>query len=50
MTATIGRYRIDAASNTGVHRVRGLQSAEDSQFQIQVLSGSDDVSVDAATS
>lgn len=45
-----GRYRIDAASNTGIHRVRGLRSADDSQFQIQVLSGSGDVSVDAPSS
>ncbi|HVW17474.1 MAG TPA: DUF4097 family beta strand repeat-containing protein [Solirubrobacteraceae bacterium] len=43
-----GSYRIDAASNTGAHSVRGLTSAEGSSFQIQALSGSGDVSVEAA--
>jgi DUF4097 and DUF4098 domain-containing protein YvlB len=44
-----GRYQIDASSDTGSVRVRGLTSAEDAPFQIQALSTSGDVSVQAAT-
>jgi len=44
-----GRYRVDASSNTGAHRVRGLEVADDSQFQIQIVTNSGDATVDAAS-
>ncbi|MDA0185620.1 DUF4097 domain-containing protein [Solirubrobacter phytolaccae] len=42
------RYSIDAQSVTGEVRTRGLSSVEDAPFQIQALSTSGDVSVEAS--
>jgi len=42
------RYSIDAQSDTGEVRTRGLTSVEDAPFQIQALSTSGDVTVEAA--
>ena len=44
-----GRYQIDAQSDSGAVRVRGLTNAPDAPFQIQALSTSGDVSVEAAS-
>jgi hypothetical protein len=44
-----GRYQIDAQSDSGAVRVRGLTSAPDAPFQIQALSTSGDVTVQAAS-
>jgi hypothetical protein len=44
-----GRYQIDAESETGTVRIRGLTNAPDAPFQIQALSTSGDVSVEAAS-
>jgi hypothetical protein len=44
-----GRYRIDADSDTGARRVAGLTAADDAPFQIQVLSGTGDVNVEAGS-
>jgi hypothetical protein len=41
-------YMIDAQSDTGEARTRGLVSAEDAPFQIQALSTEGDVTVEAA--
>jgi hypothetical protein len=43
-----GRYQIDAQSETGSSRIRGLSDIPDAPFQIQALSTSGDVSVEAA--
>lgn len=43
-----GRYRIDADSDEGTRRVRGLTPAEDAPFQILALSGTGDVDLEAA--
>jgi len=43
-----GRYRIDAHSDAGTDRVRGLTVADDASFTVQALSGSGDVSVESA--
>jgi hypothetical protein len=43
-----GRYRIDAHSDAGSDRVRGLTVADDASFTVQALSGSGDVSVESA--
>jgi len=40
-----GRYRVDAESDEGSRRVRGVNEADDAPFQIQALSTSGDVSV-----
>jgi hypothetical protein len=45
-----GRYRVDAESDSGTSRVRGVTSADDALFQVQALSTSGDVSVDGAAS
>jgi hypothetical protein len=42
-----GRYQIDAQSESGSSRVRGLSNSADAPFQIQALSTSGDVSVEA---
>jgi hypothetical protein len=42
-----GRYQIDAQSESGSSRIRGLSNSEDAPFQIQALSTSGDVSVEA---
>jgi hypothetical protein len=44
-----GRYQIDAQSDSGAVRVRGLTNAPDAPFQVQALSTSGDVSVEAAS-
>jgi hypothetical protein len=43
-----GRYRIDADSDEGEHRVRGLTAADDAPFQILALSRTGDVLLEAA--
>ena len=42
-----GRYQIDAQSDSGSIRIRGLSDSADAPFQIQALSTSGDVSVEA---
>ncbi len=42
-----GRYRIDADSDSGSRRVRGLDPAEDAPFQILALTGAGDVDLEA---
>lgn len=44
-----GRYRIDADSDGGSRRVAGLTAADDASFQIQVLSTTGDVNVEAGS-
>jgi hypothetical protein len=44
-----GRYQIDAQSDSGSSRIRGLSNAPDAPFQIQALSTSGNVSVEAAS-
>jgi hypothetical protein len=48
VTVPPGRYRVDADSDTGRRAVRGLESADDAPFQIQALSSSGNVDVEAA--
>jgi hypothetical protein len=43
-----GRYQIDADSTDGSSRIRGLTPADDAPFQIQALSNSGDVDLQAA--
>jgi Putative adhesin len=40
-----GRYQVDAESDDGRRSVRGITAAGDAPFQVQVLSGSGDVTV-----
>jgi hypothetical protein len=47
VTVPPGRYRVDADSDSGRSDVRGLESADDAPFQIQALSSSGDVDVEA---
>jgi hypothetical protein len=42
-----GRYRVDAVSDTGSVRVRGVMPANDAAFQIQALSAEGDVVVES---
>jgi Putative adhesin len=42
-----GRYQVDAASDDGSRSVRGVTVTEDAPFQIQALSSSGDVAVEA---
>jgi hypothetical protein len=44
-----GRYRVDAQSDSGSSRVRGLSTADDAPFAVQALSTSGNVSVDGAS-
>jgi hypothetical protein len=44
-----GRYQIDAQSDSGTARIRGLMNVDDAPFQIQALSTSGNVSVEAAS-
>jgi hypothetical protein len=44
-----GRYEIDAQSESGTERVRGLTQVENGAFQIQALSTNGDVLVEAAS-
>jgi hypothetical protein len=44
-----GRYQIDAQSDSGESRLRGLSDTDDAPFLIQALSTSGDVSVEAAS-
>ncbi len=43
-----GRYQVDAETDDGDRSVRGVTVAEDAPFQIQVLSSSGDVAVEAS--
>jgi hypothetical protein len=43
-----GRYRVDANSDAGTERVRGLTVADDAPYTVQALSGSGDVTVEGA--
>jgi hypothetical protein len=45
-----GRYRVDAQSDSGTSRVRGVTAADDALFQVQALSTSGNVSVDGVAS
>lgn len=47
VTVPTGRYRIDAQSESGASRVRGLMSADAAPFEIQARSASGDVAVEA---
>jgi hypothetical protein len=42
-----GRYRIDAGTDAGTRRLNGITSVDDAPFQIQALSSTGDVSVEA---
>jgi hypothetical protein len=44
-----GRYQIDAQSDSGAVRIRGLTNVPDAPFQIQALSTTGDVTVEAAS-
>jgi hypothetical protein len=44
-----GRYRIDAQSDSGVERIRGITNADDAPFQVQALSTTGDVTVDGTS-
>jgi hypothetical protein len=46
-TVPPGRYRVDADSDEGSRRVRGITPADDAPFQIQALSSTGDVNVEA---
>jgi hypothetical protein len=41
-----GRYQVDASSDSGERRVRGVTVADDAPFAVQALSGSGNVSVE----
>jgi Putative adhesin len=43
-----GRYQVDADSDDGARRVRGVTEADDAPFQIQALSSSGDVDVETS--
>jgi hypothetical protein len=43
-----GRYRVDAVSDDGERRVRGVTAADDAPFQIQALTSGGDVDVEGA--
>ena len=43
-----GRYRVDAESDEGARRVRGVTVSDDSPFTVQALSSSGDVDVQVA--
>jgi hypothetical protein len=45
----VGRYEVDAQSDSGTTRIRGLTVVDDAPFQVQALSTSGDVSVEAAS-
>jgi hypothetical protein len=49
VVAPSGRYQIDAQSDSGTSRIRGLTNVDDAPFQIQALSASGNVSVEAAS-
>jgi hypothetical protein len=44
-----GRYRVDAQSDSGSRRVRGVVPSDDASFSVQALSTSGDVAVDGAS-
>jgi Putative adhesin len=44
-----GRYRVDATTDAGRRRVRGLTPADDAPFVVQALSSTGDVSVEAGS-
>ena len=43
-----GRYQVDAQSDAGARRVRGLTTADDAPFAVQALSATGDVTVESA--
>jgi DUF4097 and DUF4098 domain-containing protein YvlB len=43
-----GRYRVDAESDTGRRRVRGITEDDDAPYQVQALSTTGNVTVDGA--
>jgi Toastrack DUF4097 len=43
-----GRYRVDASTDDGTRRLKGITSVDDAPFQIQALSSTGDVVVEAA--
>jgi hypothetical protein len=43
-----GRYRVDASTDVGTRRVSGITAVDDAPFQIQALSSTGDVDVEAA--
>ena len=43
-----GRYQVDAETDDGSRRIRGLTVAEDAPFQIQALTSSGDIDVEAS--
>jgi hypothetical protein len=45
----VGRYEVDAQSDSGTTRVRGLTVVDDAPFGVQALSTSGDVTVEAAS-
>jgi hypothetical protein len=49
VVAPSGRYQIDAQSDSGTSRIRGLTNVDDAPFQIQALSTSGNVFVEAAS-
>jgi hypothetical protein len=44
-----GRYQVDAQSDSGATRVRGITPAEDAPFQVQALSTTGDVTVESSS-
>jgi DUF4097 and DUF4098 domain-containing protein YvlB len=44
-----GRYEVDAQSDSGTRRVHGIAVGADAPFQIQALSTTGDVTVEAAS-
>jgi DUF4097 and DUF4098 domain-containing protein YvlB len=44
-----GRYQVDAQSDSGTSRVRGIAAAADAPFQVQALSTTGDVTVESAS-
>ena len=42
-----GRYRVDADTDTGVRRLRGVTAVDDSPFQVLAISDTGDVTVEA---
>jgi hypothetical protein len=49
VTVPPGRYAVDAQSDSGATRVRGLQNVEDAGFQIEAQSTSGDVTVETSS-
>ena len=47
-SVSAGRYRVDAESDTGRRRVRGVTHDDDAPYQVQALSTTGDVTVEGA--